>query len=84
MKIHPVEAELFHAEGRTDGQTDRQTDMGKLIVAFQYFASAPKTGFTHISLYRDGVGSTHLAQKSPLPVFEPGNKPSGPIEREGS
>ena len=30
MKIHPVGAELFHAEGRTD----RQTDMKKVIVAF--------------------------------------------------
>jgi hypothetical protein len=23
MKIRPVEAELFHEDGRTDGQTDR-------------------------------------------------------------
>jgi len=26
--------ELFHVAGRTDGQTDRQTDMTKIIVAF--------------------------------------------------
>jgi hypothetical protein len=25
MKIRPEEAELFHADKRTDGQTDRQT-----------------------------------------------------------
>jgi len=25
MKIRPVGAELFHADGRTDGRTDRQT-----------------------------------------------------------
>jgi len=31
-------AELFHAGGRTDGQTD----MTKLIVAFRNFAKAPK------------------------------------------
>ena len=34
MKIHPVGAEMFHAE--------EQTDMVKLIVAFRNFANAPK------------------------------------------
>jgi hypothetical protein len=34
MKILPVIAELFHADG--------QTDMTKLIVAFRSFANAPK------------------------------------------
>jgi hypothetical protein len=34
MKIRPVEAELFHADG--------QTDMTKLTVAFRNFANAPK------------------------------------------
>jgi hypothetical protein len=38
MKIRPVTAELFHADGRTD----RQADMTKLIVAFRNFANAPK------------------------------------------
>jgi hypothetical protein len=33
MKIHPVTAELFHADGRTD--------MTKLIVSFRSFANAP-------------------------------------------
>ena len=50
MKIHPVWAELFHAdrreggqkEGRTEGRTDGQRDMTKLIVAFRNFAKAPK------------------------------------------
>jgi hypothetical protein len=36
MKIHPVEAKLFHADGRTDRYTT------KLIVAFRSFAKAPK------------------------------------------
>ena len=36
MKIHPVGAKLFHADRRTD----RQTDMMKLIVAFRDFAKA--------------------------------------------
>ena len=34
MKIRPVGAELFHADGRTD--------MAKPIVAFRYFANEPK------------------------------------------
>jgi hypothetical protein len=38
MKIRPVGAELFHAGGRTDGQTD----VTKLTVAFRNFANAPK------------------------------------------
>ena len=42
IKIRLVEAELFHADGRTDAPTDRQADMTKLIVAFRNFAKAPK------------------------------------------
>ena len=38
MKIHLVEAELFHAEGCTDGRTG----IMKLIAAFRNFANAPK------------------------------------------
>jgi len=38
MKIYPVEAELFHAKGRTETETDTM----KLIVAFRNFANAPK------------------------------------------
>ena len=34
-----MEAELFHADRRTN----RQKDMAKLIVAFSNFAKAPKT-----------------------------------------
>jgi len=34
MKIRPVGAELFHADG--------QTDMMKLTVAFRNFSNAPK------------------------------------------
>jgi hypothetical protein len=35
MKICPVRAELFYAEG--------QTDMKKLVVAYRNFAEVPKT-----------------------------------------
>ena len=34
MKIRPVGAEVFHADGRTD--------MTRLIIAFRNFADAPK------------------------------------------
>ena len=38
MKIHPMEAELFHSDGCTDGQSE----MTNLIVAFHNFANVPK------------------------------------------
>ena len=38
MKICSVEAKLF----QLDGQTDRRTNMTKLIVAFCNFVNAPK------------------------------------------
>jgi hypothetical protein len=41
MKIRPVGAELFHADGQRDGWSD----MTKLIVAFNNFANAPKQSF---------------------------------------
>jgi hypothetical protein len=40
MKICQLGAELFHADGQTDGQTEG--DMTKLLVAFRTFANAPK------------------------------------------
>jgi hypothetical protein len=56
IKSGPVEAEFFHADGRTDGQTVRQrqiegrangrtdirTDLTKLIFIFRSFANASK------------------------------------------
>jgi hypothetical protein len=48
MKICPVVAQLFHAEGRTDRhgllgtQAHRQVGMMKLIVIFRKYAKAPK------------------------------------------
>ena len=38
-EIRPVGAELYHADGQTDGQADTT----KLIVVFSNFANAPKT-----------------------------------------
>jgi hypothetical protein len=42
MKIHPVGAELFHADGQMDSQPVTWTDMTKLTVAFCNSAIAPK------------------------------------------
>ena len=39
IKIRPVGAELFHADG--------QTDMTKLIVAFRNFANASKMSYAN-------------------------------------
>jgi hypothetical protein len=47
MKIRPMEAELVHA----DRQTDRQTDITKLVVAFRNFANAPKNEFLGVISY---------------------------------
>jgi hypothetical protein len=43
MKIGPVGAELFYADGRTD----KYTEMTKRIVAFRSFANAPKNEYGH-------------------------------------
>jgi hypothetical protein len=45
-------AELFHAEGRTDGRTD----MAELPVAFRNFANALKTIFIFILWLNDWKG----------------------------
>jgi len=37
MIILSVDAELFHVKRQTGGQTDRETDMSKLIIAFLQF-----------------------------------------------
>jgi len=41
MKIYPVEAELFRANGQTRGWTD--TDLTKLIIALRNFAKGLKS-----------------------------------------
>jgi len=44
IKFHetpPSGAKLFHAGGRTDGRTNRQTDMANLIVVFCSFFKVP-------------------------------------------
>jgi hypothetical protein len=45
MRIWPVGAELFHADGQTDGQIDMtsvmQTDMTKAVVTCHDFVNTP-------------------------------------------
>ena len=53
MKIRPVGAELLNVEGwtdeRMDRQTDRHTDMAKLVAVFFNFANAPKNCFLEMN-----------------------------------
>jgi hypothetical protein len=53
MENRPVEAELLHGDCRIDTQaskqTDRQTDVTKVTVAFHNFANAPKNVTVMIS-----------------------------------
>jgi hypothetical protein len=44
---------------RTDGQTDRQIDMTKLIVAFRNFATTPKNCAEYLCI--DGPGWAGMA-----------------------
>jgi hypothetical protein len=49
MKIYPVRAVYFHADkqthGQTDGWTDWQTDVTKLIVVYRNFVNNPKKDY---------------------------------------
>ena len=62
MKIRLVEAELFHA--------DRRTDMTKPIIAFLNFANAPKNGYAENAKYA-GPNKYSLNKNSEHP---PSNK----------
>jgi hypothetical protein len=42
LKIRPVGAELFHADGKADRRTDRQAGMTKMIVTFRSCANEPR------------------------------------------
>jgi hypothetical protein len=53
MEISAVGAELFHAGGQTDGQTD----MNRLIVSFRNLALAPK----NVCSYRTNSNSISLS-----------------------
>jgi len=43
MKIHSLGTDLFYAKGETEVLMVGQTDITKVIVAFNIFANTPKT-----------------------------------------
>jgi hypothetical protein len=65
-KICPVGAEMFHADGKTDGRTD----MTKLIFAFRNFANAPKKNSV-LWFFGDGVSNPKYigCTKRSMPCF---------------
>jgi len=50
IKIPTVVSELFHSERRTDRQTEKRTDISKIIVAFRNTANAIKIQITPYSM----------------------------------
>ena len=51
MKIRLGGADVFHADGRSDKlNTDRHTDVTKLILAFHSFAISPKSSYVILLL----------------------------------
>ena len=62
MKLRPVEADLFNADGRIDRQIDRQTVMAKPIMAIRNFANAPKN---EPDLYRKTQSVPHSKHNPP-------------------
>jgi hypothetical protein len=61
VKICTVGADLFHACGRTEGQTD----MMKLIVSFRSFANAPDN--LHIYLFKERIQLALLLKDQSVP-----------------
>jgi hypothetical protein len=64
MKILSVAAEMFHA----GGQTDRQTDMMKLIVAFDSFANAPKNDTSSAIIVTAALASVNSEYVCPVSI----------------
>jgi hypothetical protein len=68
MKIRRVGAELFHADQRTD----RQTDMTKVIVAFRNFANALKNDNKAQDMgpsFVDGIGLLIIPPRPFTPLY---------------
>ena len=67
MKIHPVGAELFHADGRMD----EQTYMTLLAVAFRHFANATrKTGNVHIKIQIEARSRNHCCRGKAIRITQ--------------
>jgi len=59
MKIRPVEAELFHADGRTD--------MTKLTVAFCNFANVPEKRISSVNCLVIPITATYVFVRHVIP-----------------
>jgi hypothetical protein len=68
MKIHPVGAELFHPDRRTEGRPRIQMHMTELIVAFHNFANSSEnsTIFFPAVLYENDALSFTLRTEREL------------------
>jgi hypothetical protein len=66
LQIRPLEAELLQA----DGQTDRQTDVTKLVVAFRNFANGPKKPKHLKTLIEEGNIMHHCSNKRHLNMIK--------------
>ena len=53
MKIRPVGAWVFHMEGRTDRQTDKERDIMKIRVTGSNIANKPNIFISSISIVMD-------------------------------
>jgi hypothetical protein len=63
MKIPPVEADLFHAEGRIDRRTDRHEEANSRCLQF---LNAPKNGLFLNSKFMSFVMRFHSTGKNSL------------------
>jgi len=59
MNIRPVGVELFHADGRTN----RQTDMPKLLLALHKLANVPKKEKTRTRIDVEIPADINIVQK---------------------
>jgi len=64
MKFLPMGAVLFHAKGRTDGDTDSPIDTTQLMVAVLSFKNESKNGLTRICKI-EGRRKSSLVATSP-------------------
>jgi hypothetical protein len=61
MKIHPVGAELLHAEGRTERQRDRHYET---IVALRNFANVPNKSNSYLKIVLSPMSDSRLASQT--------------------
>ena len=63
MKILPLGAEFFHADGITDRRPDRQANMTKLIVALAILRKRLKTLRQKLTIYSYESKVVHMLER---------------------